>query len=146
MASHPELDSKYIISKTFLKKMTGGPGQTRPLVWINITLNWEKICKLIFFQIPVGIWWHWVSRGRYLLVHGGTGSVLDCTDCYLIVLSRWRAALVVTWWYWVSLGWHWSVLGDTWSKQGSTGYQCDIPSESIWFTWSKPMNHWILGQ
>ena len=71
-----------------LKKMTGSPGQTRPLTWINMTSSWEKICKLIFFQMPVGIWWHWVSRGHYLLVLGGTGSVLGGTDWYLIVLGR----------------------------------------------------------
>ena len=56
-----------------LWKMTGSPGQTRPLLWINKSSSWEKICRLIFFQIPVGIWWHWVSRGHYLLVLGGTG-------------------------------------------------------------------------
>ena len=60
-------------------KMTGSPGQTRPLMWINMTSSWEKICKLIFFQILVSIWWHWVSKGHYLLVLGGTGSVLDGT-------------------------------------------------------------------
>ena len=69
-------------------KMTGRPGQTRPLTWTNMALSWEKICKLIFFQIPFGIWWHWVSRGHYLLVLGGTGSVLGGTDWYLIVLGR----------------------------------------------------------
>ena len=58
-------------------KMTGSPGQTRPLMWINMSSSWEKICKLIFFQIPVGIWWHWVGRGHYLLVLGGNGTVLD---------------------------------------------------------------------
>ena len=63
-----------------LWKMTGSPGQTRPLMWINMPSSWEKICKLIFFQIPVGIWWHWVSRGHYLLVLGGTGSVFGGTD------------------------------------------------------------------
>ena len=70
------------------RKMTGSPGQTRPLMWINMTLSWEKICKLIFFQMSVGIWWHWVSRGHYLLVLGGTGSVLSGTNWYLIVLGR----------------------------------------------------------
>ena len=39
-------------------KMTGSPGQTQPLMWINKKSSWEKICKLIFFQIPIGIWWH----------------------------------------------------------------------------------------
>ena len=69
-------------------KMTGSPGQTRPLMWINMASSWEKICKLIFFQILVGIWWHWVSRGHYLLVLGGTGSVLGGTYWYLIVLTQ----------------------------------------------------------
>ena len=61
----------------------------------------------------------------------------DCdvgTDWYLIVLGRKRASLVVTWWCW-------SVLGDTGSKHGGTGCQCDMLSENIWFTWSKPTNH-----
>ena len=49
-------------------KMTGSPGQTWSLMWIDMTLCWEQICRLIFFQIPVGIWWHWVSRGHYLLI------------------------------------------------------------------------------
>ena len=52
-----------------------------------------------------------------------------------------RAALVVTWWYWVSIGWYWLALGDTGSKQRGTGCQCDILTENIWFTWSKPSNH-----
>ena len=56
-------------------------------------------------------------------------------------LGRWRAVLVVTWWYWVSIGWCWSVVGDTGSNQGGTGCQCDMLSENIWFTWSKPSNH-----
>ena len=67
-------------SKTIERKMTGSPGQTRPLMWINVPSCWEKICKLIFFQPPVGIFWHWVSRGHYLLVLGGTGSVLGGTE------------------------------------------------------------------
>ena len=79
-------DFKYL--SFFFKKMTGSPGQTRPLMWIVMTSSWEKICWLIFFQIPVGIWWHWVSRGHYLLVLGGNGSVWGSTDWYLIVLDR----------------------------------------------------------
>ena len=69
-----------LLSCLLASKMTGSPSQTRPLIWINMSSSWEKICKLIFFQIPVGIWWHWVSRGHYLLVLGGTGSVLGGTD------------------------------------------------------------------
>ena len=65
---------------TWKTKMTGRPDQTRPLTWTNMGLSWEKICKLIFFQILFGIWWHWVSRGHYLLVLGGNGSVLGSTD------------------------------------------------------------------
>ena len=76
-----------------------------------------------------------------MLVLGGTGSVLGGTDWYLIVLGRLRAVLFVTWWYWVSIGWYWSVLGDTGSNQGGTGCQCDMLSENIWFTLSKPSNH-----
>ena len=72
----------------FNVKMTGSPGQTWPLIWIYKSSSWEKICKLIFFQMPVGIWWHWVSRGHYLLVLGGTGSVLGGHDWYLNVLGR----------------------------------------------------------
>ena len=73
------------------KKMTGSPGQTRPLMWINMSSSWEKICKLIFFQIPVGIWWHWVSRCR--------------TTCwYLEELGQYQ---VGTWWFWIKTGRHW---------------------------------------
>ena len=71
-----------------------------------------------------------------MFVLGGTGSVLGGTDWYLIVLGRWRAVLVVTWWYWDSIGWYWLILGDTGSKKGGTGCQCDMLSENIWFTWS----------
>ena len=132
---------------TFLwEKMTGSPGQTRPLMWINMTSSWEKICKLIFFQIPVCIWWHWVSRGLYFLVLGGTGSVLGGTDWYLIVLGRYRAELVVTWWYWVSRGLYWLVLGGTGSEQGGTGCQHDMLPENIWFAWSRSSNHWIFEE
>ena len=82
------LNFAIIAISVHLGKMTGCPGQTRPLMWINMSSSWEKICKLIFFQIPVGIWWHWVSRGHYLLVLGGNGTVLGGTDWYLIVLGR----------------------------------------------------------
>ena len=75
-----------------------------------------------------------------MLVLEGTGSVLGGADWSLIALGQYRAALVVTWWYWVSIGWYWSVLGHTGSEQGATGCQCDMLSENIWFTWSKPSN------
>ena len=64
-------------------KMTGSPGQTRPLI---LDLKLRKDLQVDIFQIPVGNWWHWVSRGH--LVLGGTGSVLDGTDWYLILLGR----------------------------------------------------------
>ena len=102
--------------------MTGRPGQTRPLTWTNKALSWEKICKLIFFQILCGIWWHCVSREHYLLV------------------------LISTWLYSVGRGQHWLLLGVTGSEQGGTGCQYDEPSENIWFAWSKPSNHWIFEE
>ena len=52
----------------------------------------------------------------------------------------------VTWWYCISIGWYWLVLGDTGSKQGGTGCQCDMLSENIWFTWSKPSYYSIFGK
>ena len=86
-------------------------------MWINMSSSWEKICKLIFFQIPIGIWWHWVSRGHYLLVLRKWDSirrywlVLDCTwsveggtGCYFRVLGQNRVVLVSTWWYWIKTG------------------------------------------
>ena len=113
------LRSPFFVSK--VKKMTVSPGQTRPLMWINKTSSWEKICKLIFFQLLVGIWLHWVSRGHYLLVLGGNGSVLggtwlvlDCTwsvegsnGCYLVVMDQYRVVLVGTWWYWIKTVRYW---------------------------------------
>ena len=53
---------------------------------------------------------------------------------------------VVTWWYWISILRYWLVLGDTGSEQGSTGYQCDMLSENIWFTCCKPSNYPIIGE
>ena len=43
--------------------------------------------------------------------------------------------------YLVSRGRYWLVLGVTGSEQGGTGCQCDMLSENILFTWSKPSNH-----
>ena len=85
-------------------KMTGRPGQTRPLTWTNKALSWEKICKLIFFQVLVGIWWHWVSIRRYWLVLDCTWSVEGSNGCYLVVLHQYRVVLVGTWWYWIKTG------------------------------------------
>ena len=53
---------------------------------------------------------------------------------------------MIGWWYWASIGWYWSVLSDTGSKHGSTGCQCDMLSENIWFTWSKPSYYSIFGE
>ena len=53
---------------------------------------------------------------------------------------------VVTWWYWISILRYWLVLGGTGSEQGSTGYQCDMLSENIWFTCCKPSNYPIIGE
>ena len=69
-----------------IAKMKGSPGQTRPLMCINITSSWcAKMCQLVFFQILVCTWWHWVSRGQYLLVLGGTGSVLGYVKVHRIL-------------------------------------------------------------
>ena len=65
---------------------------------------------------------YWVSFEQYLLILGSTGSVLGGTD------------------------WYWLVLGATGSEQGSTGCQCDMLSENIWFTWCKPSNYSIFGE
>ena len=40
---------------------------------------------------------------------------------YLVILVQYRAALVDTWWYWVSIGRCWLVLGGTGSVWGGTG-------------------------
>ena len=39
----------------------------------------------------------------------------------MMVLGQYGAVLVVTWWYWVSIGWYWSVLDNIGSKQGGNG-------------------------
>ena len=58
-----------------------------------------SICKLMFFQILVGIWWYWVSRGHLLLVLGGTGSVLGSNGWFLVILGQYKAVLTGTWLY-----------------------------------------------
>ena len=68
--------------------MTGSPGQTRPLMCINImSSRWAQMCHLIFFQTLVCTGSYWVSREQYLLILGGTGSVLGSTDWYWLVLG-----------------------------------------------------------
>ena len=65
-------------------------------------------------QKLVATWRYWVSRGQYLLVLGGTGSVLGGTGWYLVVLSgQCEAVLTGTWLHSVSRGWHWLLLGGT---------------------------------
>ena len=48
--------------------------------------------------------------------------------------------------HWVSKGWYWLVFGYTGSEQGGTGWQCDMLSESKWFTRSKPSYHSIFEE
>ena len=55
------------------------------------------------------------------MVFGGTGSVGGGTGWYLVVLGQWEAALVGTWWYWVSRRQYWLVLGGTGPIEGGTG-------------------------
>ena len=49
--------------------------------------------------VLVGTSWSWVSRRRYWLVLGGTGSVGGGTGWYLVVLGQYRSVLIDTWWY-----------------------------------------------
>ena len=59
------------------------------------------------------------------------------------------AALVVTWWCWVSLGWYWSVLGDTGSIQGGTDCylvvlgQYKVVLVGTWWYWIKTRRYWL---
>ena len=39
-------------------------------------------------EVLVGTWWYWVSKGQYLLVLDGAGSVEGGTDWYLMVLGQ----------------------------------------------------------
>ena len=60
--------------------------------------------------------------GRYFLVIGGIGSVEGSTGWYSMVLGQYKAVLVGTWRYWVSMERYWLVLGDTGSVWGVTGW------------------------
>ena len=132
----PILPLRHFWTRLFIndprKKMTGSPGQTRPLMPISIMSSWwTKICQLIFFR------WGWSIEGStcwYMEVLGGIAW-------YLVVLSQYKTVLVGTWLYLVIRGR--SVLGGAGPEQGGTGCQCDMLSENIWFTWSKPSNYWI---
>ena len=98
---------------------------------VILILGGTRLCKAVL----VGIWLFWVSWELYRLVRCGTGSVLDCTGWYLVVLGSpvrqswlvysangsiqdgigWylgllgqcRAVLVGTWLYWVRTGRYW---------------------------------------
>ena len=70
----------------------------------------------------VDILWCCVSTGQYWLVLNGTGSVEGGTGWYWVVLGhyrvvlvdtllgQYRAVLVGTWWYWVSVTWYYRIL------------------------------------
>ena len=44
--------------------------------------------------ILVGTWCYWVSRRRYCLVLGDTGSIWGGTGWYLVILGQYGAVLV----------------------------------------------------
>ena len=47
----------------------------------------------------VDISWYWVSRRRYWLVLGGSGSVWDGTGWYLVIKGRYNLVLLGIKWY-----------------------------------------------
>ena len=59
-------------------------------------------------------WWCWVSKS-------GTGSLGGGFGWYLVVLGQFRAVVVDTWWYWISMGQYLLILGGTRSVEGRTG-------------------------
>ena len=69
-------------------------------------------------------------------------SVEGVTGCYSVVIDQFTAVLG----HWVSTVWYWSVFGYIGSEQGDTGCQCDMLSESIWFTRSKASYHTIFEE
>ena len=50
---------------------------------------------------------------RYWLIYDGTGSVEGGIGWYLVVLGQYRAVLVGTWVYWVSITWYCLVSSGT---------------------------------
>ena len=48
--------------------------------------------------------WYWVSRSRYWLVLGGTGSVWGGNGWYLVLLGQFNLVLLGIKWYWVGIG------------------------------------------
>ena len=59
---------KYQLATAYTVPVPPSPNQYRPILYC--------------------IWWHWVSKGRYWLVVGGTGSVKGSTCWYLMVLGQ----------------------------------------------------------
>ena len=55
----------------------------------------SKDLPVKIFQILVCTWWYWVSRGQFLLVLGGTVSVLGGTDWYLVALGQIEVELLL---------------------------------------------------
>ena len=56
------------------------------------------------------------------MIHNGTGSVEGSSGWYLVVLGQYRAVLVGSWWFWVSIGWYWLIYDGTGSVEGRTGW------------------------
>ena len=56
------------------------------------------------------------------MIYDGAVSVQGGTGWYLMVLGQWKAVLVGTWWYWVSMERYWLVLDGTGSVEGGTGW------------------------
>ena len=56
----------------------------------------------------------WVSRRRYWLVLGDTGSVWSGTGSYMMILGQYGSILVSTWWDGL-------IYNGTGSEEGGTG-------------------------
>ena len=76
--------------------------------WQVALVKLDPWCELIWHQVEQ------ISASlysfKYWLLSGGSGSVEGNNYWYLEVLGQHEVELVVTWWYWVSVGWYWSVL------------------------------------
>ena len=57
-----------------------------------------------------------------MLVLGGTGSVRGGPGGFLVILSQYRAVLVGTWWYWVSVTWYYSANGPWTAEMSKKNY------------------------